>query len=104
MDDYAVDRRGDVGSWVREESMVSLTFFVKNLIDNESQHPEAISLLKADGAHFFERFVGALLQQLVEKIDKTREVAGRHLQIFFKFTAPKICQFAEKDALTALFT
>lgn len=25
LDDYAVDRRGDVGSWVREESMNSLT-------------------------------------------------------------------------------
>ena len=25
LDDYAVDRRGDVGSWVREESMASLT-------------------------------------------------------------------------------
>ena len=25
LDDYAIDRRGDVGSWVREESMNSLT-------------------------------------------------------------------------------
>jgi hypothetical protein len=25
LDDYALDRRGDVGSWVREESMASLT-------------------------------------------------------------------------------
>jgi hypothetical protein len=24
MEDYAVDRRGDVGSWVREESMLGL--------------------------------------------------------------------------------
>ena len=32
MDDYAVDRRGDVGSWVREEAMVSLTYFVQALV------------------------------------------------------------------------
>jgi tubulin-specific chaperone D len=29
LEDYAVDKRGDVGSWVREEAMVSLTFFVQ---------------------------------------------------------------------------
>ena len=27
-DDYAVDRRGDVGSWVRSEAMVSLSKYV----------------------------------------------------------------------------
>ena len=26
--DYQLDRRGDVGSWVREETMVSLTMLV----------------------------------------------------------------------------
>lgn len=39
LDDYAVDRRGDVGSWVREEAMVSLTYFVRNLVENEASHP-----------------------------------------------------------------
>lgn len=28
LDDYALDRRGDVGSWVREEAMRTLTLFV----------------------------------------------------------------------------
>jgi hypothetical protein len=27
-DDYAVDRRGDVGSWVRSEAMISLSKYV----------------------------------------------------------------------------
>lgn len=67
-------------------------------------HPEAIAALQADRAAFFERYVGALLQQLGEKIDKTREVAGRNLQIFFKLVAPQVCAFAEKDALAGLFT
>jgi len=34
LDDYAVDRRGDVGSWVREEAMASITNFVQNLVEN----------------------------------------------------------------------
>mmetsp|Transcript_22679 Transcript_22679/g.30266 ORF Transcript_22679/g.30266 Transcript_22679/m.30266 type:complete len:240 (-) Transcript_22679:338-1057(-) len=44
------------------------------------------------------------MQQLVEKIDRVREVAGRQLQLFFKRSAGQVCDFAEKDALTALFT
>ena len=28
LDDYQLDRRGDVGSWVREETMIALTSFI----------------------------------------------------------------------------
>jgi hypothetical protein len=77
---------------------------MRDLVEGQSSHPEAFAALKANEAQFFERYVGALLQQLAEKIDKTREVAGRNLQIFFKFVAPSVCSFAEKDALAGLFT
>jgi len=39
----------------------------------------------------------------MEKIDKVREKAGKTLQLFFKFEAPRICPFAQKDELAALF-
>ena len=32
LNDYQLDRRGDVGSWVREETMVSLTSFVQTVV------------------------------------------------------------------------
>jgi hypothetical protein len=35
MNDYQIDRRGDVGSWVREEAMNSLTKFIRMLAENE---------------------------------------------------------------------
>ena len=38
--DYQLDRRGDVGSWVREEAMVSLTRFVQTLVQKRESHPE----------------------------------------------------------------
>jgi hypothetical protein len=38
-----------------------------------------IEALGADKPEFYEKFVGHLLQQLMEKIDKIREVAGRSL-------------------------
>lgn len=31
LNDYQLDRRGDVGSWVREEAMVSLTCFFQKI-------------------------------------------------------------------------
>ena len=46
MNDYQVDRRGDVGSWVREEAMISLTKFIRLLAEQENC--DSISLLKAD--------------------------------------------------------
>lgn len=58
----------------------------------------------ADQASFYERYVGDLLQQLVEKIDRVREVAGKQLQIFFKTTAGHVCPFSQKDELCALFS
>lgn len=68
--DYAVDKRGDIGSWVREAAI------------------EAIHLLSArmvELGHFSTEthghsLVGMLLQQAVEKIDRTRAMAGGVLQ------------------------
>ena len=77
--DYQLDRRGDVGSWVREETMVSLTSFVQTLVQKRETHPELFLAMQGDQGAFYERFVSALLQQLVEKIDRVREVAGRQL-------------------------
>jgi len=34
MNDYALDRRGDVGSWVREEAMRTLTILIQNLVNS----------------------------------------------------------------------
>ena len=102
-DDYAVDRRGDVGSWVRQEAMVSLNQYLFVLNSTEDQSVRAS--LGADKPEFYERFVAANLQQLNEKIDRVREQAGRALQKFFKFTAPLLgdIQFSHRDQLTALF-
>lgn len=48
LEDYAVDRRGDVGSWVREETMVSLTNFIQDLVSHADSHPAAVAALEAE--------------------------------------------------------
>jgi len=35
INDYAVDRRGDVGSWVREEAMRTITALIQNLASSQ---------------------------------------------------------------------
>ena len=105
MNDYQIDRRGDVGSWVREESMLALNDFIQLIQLQEYQ-----ALREALGAthhEFYARFISALLQQLCEKIDKVREVAGRTLQEFFKKVAIPhgvLAGMESADQLAALFT
>ena len=102
LDDYAVDRRGDVGSWVREEAMNSLKDYVHIIL--ESKDTALISAVGANTPEFFEKFVSEYLQQLNEKIDKIREVAGRCLQSFFKFTLPLTdTDFSQRSELLCLF-
>ena len=47
LNDYALDRRGDVGSWVREETMQGLTDFIRNLTSTEGNEV-AIKTIGAD--------------------------------------------------------
>ena len=59
--DYAVDRRGDVGSWVREETMEALTQFLIILVEDKDKLAAAIEVVGANKPVFYERYVGTLL-------------------------------------------
>lgn len=59
-DDYAVDRRGDVGSWVRQEAMASLNQYL--FVLNSTEDSSIRASLGADKPEFYERFVAANLQ------------------------------------------
>lgn len=65
---------------------------------------DLMTIMGMSESQFLENYISLMLQQLVEKIDRVREVAGRQLQTFFKFYASELCAFADKDALIALFT
>eukprot|EP00249_Psilotum_nudum_P020538 c27747_g1_i1 orf=323-4195(+) len=113
LEDYAVDNRGDVGSWVREASMEGIEQCsyilcnVSTLLDmaacqmtagEDMEDATATSVVDKDLHHFKEscldsqpkgsvfdadlatRIVGGLVKQIMEKIDRVREVAGRTLQ------------------------
>ena len=62
LDDYTVDSRGDVGSWIRMAACESLLPIFKHA----SQQDVRVT-------------IGKLLRLSVEKMDKVRTVAGRTL-------------------------
>lgn len=65
LQEYTVDNRGDIGAWVREAAMNAL-FKLITSIPHES--------LDASKVH---AVVTGLVQQAVEKIDRTRALAGK---------------------------
>ncbi|KAJ3074663.1 hypothetical protein HDU98_010659, partial [Podochytrium sp. JEL0797] len=74
MEDYSIDSRGDVGSWIRESCfkawpvLIPLFDRVNHTLTQTQQmylHPETCA-----------RAVKSLIRQSVEKIDRVREAAG----------------------------
>lgn len=72
--DYTIDTRGDVGSWIREVCMVGCYDIVKIMLQ---YHPEYSSNDLNTG------IIAHVLKQSVEKIDRTRDIAGSVLMNFF---------------------
>lgn len=67
LDDYTMDRRGDIGAWVREAAITALQTLTK-------------MVLAKDPCLLSEEIVGEMMarvcQQAAERIDRTRKVAG----------------------------
>lgn len=103
IDDYALDKRGDVGSWVREEAMRSLNMLIYQLFYKTNQETRNAVVPDSERQAFFIKYIGAILQQLMEKIDKIRQVAGQVLQSFFKTFDSDMFEFEEKDLLYVIF-
>jgi hypothetical protein len=98
MDDYSVDRRGDIGSMVRETGMYAFQDLLSKLSDEQE---EGSSGLLAAGE--VRTIVGLLLQQLVEKMDKMRLIAGSILQRLVDHKPRCLAGLEEKDELLRLF-
>ncbi|XP_024023111.1 tubulin-folding cofactor D isoform X2 [Morus notabilis] len=85
LDDYSVDNRGDVGSWVREVAMDGLercTYIlckrVPELIDSGVVENNQLSSVFDE--NLATSIVGGICKQAVEKMDKLREAAAKVLQ------------------------
>lgn len=76
LEDYSVDHRGDVGSWIREASMQGLQTMVPIVArsDHHLTPSQADQRYLSDEDHV--QVLAKLLQQSVEKIDRIRGAAA----------------------------
>ena len=73
-----MDKRGDIGSIVREASMSTLLEIIKKY------HSETEKKWKISN-ELITKMIGHFLQQLSEKIDRIRLLSGSLLQYFFDY-------------------
>lgn len=71
LNDYTNDSKGDTGSKVREVAMEALEFALSLSAE--------LNLAVARDIHLVERIFSGLMQQAVERIDRTRCIAGKTL-------------------------
>ncbi|KAL3280428.1 hypothetical protein HHI36_017910 [Cryptolaemus montrouzieri] len=77
--DYTQDKRGDIGAWMREASMVGLQSIILLLTDRKSTFLKQGVIIKT---------LANIAQQAVEKIDRTRALAGKLFYSFIYHTNP----------------
>ncbi|KAJ4829972.1 hypothetical protein Tsubulata_925447 [Turnera subulata] len=95
LDDYSVDNRGDVGSWVREaaiEGLESCTYLLCTMDSTRKSYgtESGSEISNSDVAEnnqplFFDEnlaitLIGGIAKQAVEKMDRIREAAAKVLQ------------------------
>lgn len=96
LDDYSVDNRGDVGSWIREAAMEGLetcTYILcikdskgkSHGVESVSERPNNDVADNNQVVSFFDanlatNVIGGIAKQAVEKMDKIREAAAKVLQ------------------------
>uniref|UniRef100_A0AAG5D4A2 Tubulin-specific chaperone D n=2 Tax=Anopheles atroparvus TaxID=41427 RepID=A0AAG5D4A2_ANOAO len=90
LEEYALDTRGDIGSWVREASINGLYAFLTNCPD---------TLLTAQ--HVQDAMV-AIAKQSVERIDKIRAVAGKAFTALI-YHVPQIPHLEPRERLQDIF-
>jgi len=76
LEDYTLDERGDVGSWVRMACIRGLTNFAELLFSNAAALPNFSEYLPAAKYH---AAVSGILRQGVERLDNVRQIAGEHI-------------------------
>jgi len=93
MDDYTLDRRGDIGAWVREAAMQGLADVLTSLAKRDKGLiPEDLMLEAAP----------RLAQQACEKIDRTRGLAVKIFSQLLR-SARDIPGFPRRDEVLACY-
>ncbi|KAK3890720.1 hypothetical protein Pcinc_005355 [Petrolisthes cinctipes] len=93
LDDYTTNCRGDIGAWVREAALVALKTLTLAVLKEDP------GLLSKDTV---EEMMYRVCQQAVERIDRTRKVAGTTLSALL-YSSPPLPHIPCEDKLKAVF-
>eukprot|EP01017_Pseudomicrothorax_dubius_P020822 TRINITY_DN225_c0_g1_i1.p1 TRINITY_DN225_c0_g1~~TRINITY_DN225_c0_g1_i1.p1 ORF type:complete len:1315 (-),score=325.44 TRINITY_DN225_c0_g1_i1:153-4097(-) len=99
MNDYTTDKRGDIGSVTRESAMYSLASLVRLVGSLRTSRPDLTISVQSG-----QRMITLLLQQLCEKIDRTRLVAGSLIQELFDHQNATLPEIPHKGELAEAFS
>lgn len=87
LDDYTVDERGDVGSWVRMASLQGIVTYASTLFEHASSLPDLATYLPPDRFHIA---AAGILKQGVERLDNVRQSAGECMGRLLRAPLPNV--------------
>lgn len=88
LEDYSTDQRGDVGSWIREESMKCLGLVVPIVTQLERPNLNGMEEDVYISVESHTQIIGKVLKQASERIDRTRVCAGQTLETILQCLGP----------------
>ncbi|KAJ7505351.1 TBCD protein [Mycena galericulata] len=87
LEDYTIDERGDVGSWIRIACLRGLTAFCEILLLHATTLPAFVDYFPATKYH---DIVGGVLKQGVERLDNVRQDAGECFHALLRLAPPDV--------------
>mmetsp|Transcript_3749 Transcript_3749/g.23580 ORF Transcript_3749/g.23580 Transcript_3749/m.23580 type:complete len:1267 (-) Transcript_3749:1594-5394(-) len=96
LDDYSVDNRGDVGSWVREAAIKSMEEFLA--IDRDIYAAGGV----VDRHRIETLALGQLVKQALERIDRLRGFAGSTVATLLQSQSTLVCYAAHVEELQGI--
>jgi hypothetical protein len=87
LEDYTVDERGDVGSWIRIASIQGLTSVSVALLTLAKTDPTYIEYIPAS---LYQKAIAGILKQGVGRLDNVRQQAGESIQCLLRCPLPSM--------------
>ena len=85
LEDYTIDERGDVGSWVRMACIQSLTRVSLTMLSHARDIPNFVDYFPPDK---YQAAIAGILKQGAERLDNVRQQAGENLLLLLQTPLP----------------
>lgn len=101
MEDYTTDKRGDIGSWVRDAAMRCIKVLTIKLAKAYKESNQSGTTVL--DSPVIPQLIALVVKQSVEKIDNIRVRAGKIFSALLYHQDPPILQIPERASLLSIF-